>query len=276
MKKIILGFVALVALTVGLSACGSSKSSDSSKLEVLKIGASPTPHAVILEHIKPLMKKEGIDLQITKFNDYVMPNKALASGEIDANYFQHIPYMENQMKENPKYDFVNAGAVHIELMGFYSKTIKSVADIKDGTTVIFSNSESDWGRSLTILQNAGLIKLKEGVDQTTATFDDVTSNPKNLVFKHDIDPAMLVTTYNNESKALIAINANYAYDAKLNPSKDAIMVEKDNSPYVNIVAVNAKDKNDKRIKTLMKVLHSADVQKWITNKWDGSVKGVTK
>lgn len=273
MKKIILGFAALVALTVGLSACGAKKDSS---LEVLKVGASPTPHAEILEHIKPLMKKEGVDLQIKTFNDYVMPNKALASGEIDANFFQHVPYMENQMKENPKYDFVSAGAVHIELMAFYSKTIKSVKDIKDGTTIIFSNSEAEWGRSLTILKDAGLITLKDGVTPTTATFDDVTSNPKNLVFKHDIDPAMLVTTYNNETKALVAINANYAYDAKLNPTKDAVMVEKDNSPYANIITVNAKDKNDKNIKKLMKVLHSDAVQKWITDEWKGSVKAVTK
>lgn len=281
MKKKLLGLAAVALVTVGLAACSSSSDSSSSdsssKTEVLKIGASPTPHAEILEHVKPLLAKEGIDLEITKFEDYTLPNKALAEGDIDANYFQHTPFMKEAMKEND-YDFVSAGAVHVEPMGIYSKSVKDIKDIKDGATVYTSNSKSDWGRILTIFQDAGLITLKDGVDATTATFDDIAENPKNLTFKHDLDTGVLVTTYSNETSngEVVAINANFAYGAGLNPLKDALLIESDNSPYANIIAVRSEDKDDARVKKLIEVLHSKDVQDWITNKWGGSVKPVSE
>ncbi|WP_159721147.1 MetQ/NlpA family ABC transporter substrate-binding protein [Enterococcus sp. CSURQ0835] len=278
MKKKILGLAAVAFLAVGLSACGSSdkgssSSSSSSKSETLKVAASPTPHAEILEHVKPLLKKEGVNLEIVKMDDYVLPNKSLASKDVDANYFQHIPFFDKAVKEN-NYKFTNAGAVHIEPMGLYSKKIKNIKDLKDGSTIITSNSESDWGRIITILKDAGLVKVKDGVDIETATFDDISENPKNLKFKHDIDPAMLATAYKNDEGDLVAINANFAYGEGLNPTKDALLLEKDNSPYANIVAVRTEDKNDPRIKKLIKVLHEKDVQDWILKKWDGSVKPV--
>lgn len=278
MKKKILGLAAVAFLAVGLSACGSSdkgssSSSSSSKSETLKVAASPTPHAEILEHVKPLLKKEGVNLEIVKMDDYVLPNKSLASKDVDANYFQHIPFFDKAVKEN-NYKFTNAGAVHIEPMGLYSKKIKNIKDLKDGSTIITSNSESDWGRIITILKDAGLVKIKDGVDIETATFDDISENPKNLKFKHDIDPAMLATAYKNDEGDLVAINANFAYGEGLNPTKDALLLEKDNSPYANIIAVRTEDKNDPRIKKLIKVLHEKDVQDWILKKWDGSVKPV--
>lgn len=277
MKKKIFGFTAALLLTVGLAACGSeNKSSDSSSKEndsTLKVGASPTPHAEILEHVKPILKDEGIDLEIVKFDDYVLPNQALAEGDIDANYFQHIPYLNKEIEEKG-YDFVNAGAVHIEPMGLYSKQIDDISELKDGATIITSNSESDWGRIITILKDAGLVTVKDGVDLETATFDDIDENPKNLKFNHTIDPALLASTYQNDEGDLVAINANFAYGAGLNPLEDAVLLEKDNSPYVNIIATRKGDEDSEKIKKLMNALHSEDVQNWIKEKWEGSVKPV--
>ncbi|MBM7710650.1 MetQ/NlpA family ABC transporter substrate-binding protein [Enterococcus xiangfangensis] len=279
MKKKILGFAAVALLTVGLAACGNSgsDSADSSKKEdkTLVVGASPTPHAEILEHVKPLLEKEGVKLEIKKFDDYVLPNKALADGDIDVNYFQHKPFFNKAVKEND-YKFSDVGSVHIEPMGFYSKKIKDIKDLKDGATIITSNSESDWGRIITILQDADLVTVKDGVDLETATFDDIAENPKNLKFEHSIDPALLATTYENDEGDLVAINANFAYGAGLNPVKDSLLLEKDKSPYANILAVRTEDKDNASVKKLEKVLHEKDVQDWILEKWDGSVKPVNE
>lgn len=278
MKKKIFGFAAMLLLTVGLAACGNGgSSSDSSNASdddtTLKIGASPTPHAEILEHVKPLLKDEGIDLEIVKFDDYVLPNQALSEGDIDANYFQHIPYLNKEIDEKG-YDFVNAGAVHIEPMGLYSKKIKDISELEDGATIITSNSESDWGRIITILKDAGLVTVKDGVDLETATFDDIDENPKNLKFNHTIDPALLASTYQNDEGDLVAINANFAYGAGLNPLEDAVLLEKDNSPYVNIIATRKGDEDSDKIKKLIEVLHQEDVRQWIEEQWEGSVKSV--
>ncbi|WP_297079335.1 MetQ/NlpA family ABC transporter substrate-binding protein [uncultured Enterococcus sp.] len=275
MKKKLLGFVTIAVAVVGLAACGNSSSDDTSKGnsddKVLKVGASATPHAEILEQAKPILKKEGIDLQIQIFDDYVLPNKALAAGDIEANYFQHIPYLNKANKDNG-FDLVNAGAVHLEPMGLYSQRIKDIKDLKDGATIITSNSESDWGRILTILEDNELIKLKDGVDKETATFDDIAENPKDLKFKHDIDPSLLAATYKNDEADLVAINANYALGIDLVPAKDAVLLEKDNTPYVNIIAVRKGDENEDKIKKLIEALHSEDVEKYVQDKWNGSIK----
>ncbi|WP_303753821.1 MetQ/NlpA family ABC transporter substrate-binding protein [Enterococcus sp. S86.2] len=277
MKKLF-GFATVLLATITLAACGNggskdekaSSSSDAKETKLI-VGATTSPHAEILNEAKPLLKKEGVDLEVKSFTDYTLLNKLLAEKEIDANYFQHKPYFNDQVKENG-YDFVDAGAVHIEPMGIYSKGIQSVDDIKEGTTVITSNSNTDWGRILTILENAGLIKLKDGVEKTTATFDDIAENKKDLKFKHDIDPGLLVPTYENEKDALVAINANFALTAGLNPEKDALMHDDDNSPYANIIAVRKGDETKPAIKKLLEVLHSDEVKKFVDDKWKGSVK----
>lgn len=264
-----------ILLTIIFVLAGCTKASTNEKKEdTLVVGTLPTPHGEILEYVKPMLEKEGVKLEIKNFDDYILPNKALADNDIDANYFQHVPFFEQAIKENG-YKFADAGAVHVEPMGLYSKKIKSVADLKDGATIITSNSVSDWGRIITILQNAGLVKVKDGVDLETANFEDIEENPKNLVFEHSIDPSLLTSAYNNEEGDLVAINANFAYQAKLNPVKDAILLEEDNSPYGNIIAVRKEDKNDPRVKKLVKVLHDEDVQEWILKKWEGSVKPVS-
>lgn len=271
-KKILGTSAILITSIVVLTGCGNStkNSKDDTKLIV---AASPSPHAEILEHVTPLLKKEGIELEVKKFDDYVMPNKALASGDVDANYFQHVPFYKKSVKEND-YKFATAGAIHIEPMGLYSKTIKKIKNLKDGSTVLISDSESDWGRIIHILQKANLVKLKPGVNFETANFDDISENPKKLKFVHNVKPEILVQAYKNDEGALVAINANFAYSAKLNPVKDAVLLEEDNSPYVNILAIRKEDEKLKKIKKLNNILHKKDVQDWILKRWAGSVKPV--
>ncbi|MBP1043104.1 methionine ABC transporter substrate-binding protein [Vagococcus sp. BWB3-3] len=282
MKKKLIGILAVSALALTLAGCGNSDkaatdgSGKKEETTTLKVGASPTPHAEILEFVKPQLEKEGITLEIETFNDYVLPNKALEEKEIDANYFQHIPFFDLTVKESGYDDFVNKGAIHIELMALYSQRIKDIKDLKDGATIITSNSESDWGRIITMLQDEGLVKVKEGTDLTTATFDDIVENPKKLKFNHDVNPELLAATYENDEADLVAINANFAGGIDLSPEKDGVIVEKDNSPYGNILAVRTDNEDDPAIEALFKALRSKETQEWITEKWDGKIKPVSE
>lgn len=273
-----LGVILALSLVLALAACGSSTStntaSDSSTkngLTTLVVGASPVPHAEILEQAKPLLKAKGINLVIKIFNDYVLPNKALASGELDANYFQHLPYLEQQMKDNPSYHFVNAGGVHIEPIGIYSKKYKSLKDLPNGAHIIMSNSVSDQGRLLSLLEANGLIKLKSGIDKTKATIKDIVSNPKNLNIDANYDPSLLPQIYKNGEGDAVLINSNFALGAGLNPMKDAIALENSKSPFVNIIVVRKGDENKPAIKTLVQVLQSKQIQDWIIQKYKGAV-----
>lgn len=271
MKKIIASLGALL-LVISLAACGQKQQADTttSKQQTIKIGASPTPHAAILEHIKPLLEKEGVKIKIVKFDDYILPNKALANGDIDANYFSTVPYFNLQKAEN-HYDFANVGAIHLEPMGIYSKKIKTVDQLPTGAQVIVSNVPSEWGRVLAIFQANGLIKLKQGVAIDKASFEDITENPKKLIFKHDVDPTLLATAYENGEGDLVAINSNFAYEKGLNPVKDSLLIEKSDSPYVNIVATLTKNKDNPALQKVVNVLHQKAVQDWITKEWGGSV-----
>ncbi|MED1437308.1 MetQ/NlpA family ABC transporter substrate-binding protein [Aeribacillus composti] len=277
MKKWLLATV-LGATMIFASACGggsnqggSSGGSDNEKNEVIKVGASPVPHAEILEEAKPLLEKKGYKLEIEEFTDYVLPNKALAEKDIDANYFQHIPYLEAQKQEHG-YDFVNVGGIHIEPIGVYSKKYKSLEELPDGATIIMSNSVADHGRMLSMLEEKGLIKLKDGVDKTKATVDDIAENKKNLKFKTDIEAPMLTKAYENNEGDAVLINGNFALDAGLDPSKDAIALEspKDN-PYVNVIAVRSEDKDSEKIKALVEVLQSDEIKEFIQTNYQGSV-----
>ncbi|WP_326716584.1 MetQ/NlpA family ABC transporter substrate-binding protein [Vagococcus jeotgali] len=269
-KWLALGVVAVAVLTLG--ACGSDKGADSSSKEdkVIKVGASPTPHAEILEEVKPILKEKGYDLEIVNFQDYVLPNKALSEKELDANYFQHIPYFDKEVADK-NYDFSNAGAIHLEKIALYSKDLKDAKDIKDGGTVLVSNSQTDWGRVITMLQDADLIKVKEGTDLTQATFDDIEENPKNLQFKYDIDPAIMTTTYQNNEGDLVAINANFAEGIGLNPEEDGVLVEDNNSPYANIIAVRTEDKDSDKTKALVEALHDEKIKTFVNEKWKGTI-----
>lgn len=277
MKKLLtLLFSTILVFT--LAACGGKddktageSDGDSGKdTKTLVIGATNEPHAVILEKAKPILAKQGIDLKIKTFSKYELINPSLKDKDLDANFFQHIPYLEAQNKEF-NYDFVNAGGIHIEPIGIYSKKYKSLDEVKDGATVIMSSNVPDHGRILTLFEAKGLITLKDGTDKTGATLDDIASNPKNLKFEYDYAPDMLPTIYNNGEGDLVVINSNYALDAGLNPVKDSIAIEDSESPYVNVIAVRKGDENREEIKALVDVLHSDEIQQFILDKWGGSV-----
>ncbi|MCM3115182.1 MetQ/NlpA family ABC transporter substrate-binding protein [Neobacillus sp. MER 74] len=281
MKKILSLLLALSIVFV-VAACGKSeeksegttggKEAETTKLVV---GASNVPHAEILEKAKPLLKEKGIDLEIKTFQDYVLPNKALASKELDANYFQHIPYLNSQNKENG-YGFVNAGGIHIEPIGVYSKKYKKLSDLPKGAHLIMSNSVADHGRLLSLLEKEGVIKLKEGIDKTKAELKDVVENPKNLKFDTNYEAALLPKIYNNGEGDAVLINSNYAIDAGLNPVEDSIAIEDKESPYVNVIAVRSGDENKDSIKTLVEVLHSKEIQDFILEKYKGAVVPVSE
>lgn len=278
MKKVVSALL-LAVLVLALSACGTKDKEDGASNNAaggkgeqtkLVVGASNTPHAVILEKVKPLLKEKGIDLEIETYQEYILPNKDLESGLLDANYFQTIPYLESQIADFG-YDFVNAGGIHIEPMGVYSKKYKSLDELPDGATVLMSNSVSDHGRVLELLEENGLITLAEGVDKVKAELKDIVDNPKNLNFEADYEAALLPTLFNNNEGDAVLINSNYAIDAGLNPLEDSIAIEKTDSPYVNVITVRSGDENNEAVKALVEVLTSEEIQEFILKEWSGSV-----
>jgi D-methionine transport system substrate-binding protein len=273
-------FLLILTLSLLLAACGTNneegKNAEGNKEDKkLVVGASNVPHAEILEEAAPLLEEKGFELEIVPYQDYIMPNKALDEGELDANYFQHIPYLESQIKENG-YDFVNAGGIHIEPIGVYSKKFKSLEELPEGAEVIMSSSVADHGRILSMLEEKGLLTLKEGIDKTAATVDDIVENKKNLKFKTDIEASLLTQVYENNEGDAVLINSNYAIDAGLNPVEDSIAIEDSNSPYVNVIAVNKGDESQEGIKTLVEVLRSEKIQNFILDQYKGSVVPVTE
>lgn len=280
MKKLLTGIL-LAVLVLALAACGtkevkddktSGSSEDISEVEVttLTVGASNTPHSIILEKAAPLLKEKGIELVIEPYQDYVLPNKDLESGDLDANYFQHIPYLDMQILDNG-YDFVNAGGIHIEPIGVYSKKYKSLEELPEGATILISNSVSDHGRVLALLEAKGLIKLAEGIDKSAAELKDIVDNPKNLQFDANYEPALMPQLYNHDEGDALLINSNFAIDGGLNPLEDSISIEDSESPYVNIIAVRAGDENTPAIKTLIEVLQSQEIQDFIIEEWGGAI-----
>ncbi|MEH6992954.1 MetQ/NlpA family ABC transporter substrate-binding protein [Neobacillus drentensis] len=279
MKKLF-SLVLALSFVLFLAACGTSEEkseggTDKAEATKLVVGASNVPHAEILEEASAILAEKGIELEIETFQDYVLPNKALDTKELDANYFQHIPYLTAQIKENG-YDFVNAGGIHIEPIGVYSKKYKNLNDLPDGAQLIMSNSVADHGRLLSLLEAEGLIKLKEGIDKTTATTEDVVENTKNLKFDTNYEAALLPQIYNNGEGDAVLINSNYAIDAGLNPLEDSIAIENSESPYVNVIAVRKGDETKDTIKTLVEVLRSKEIQDFILEKYKGAVVPVSE
>lgn len=280
MMKKILSALLLTVLVLALAACGTKDKEDGANSNnaaggkeektTLVVGASNTPHAVILEKVKPLLKEKGFDLEIETYQDYILPNKDLESGLLDANYFQTIPYLDSQIADFG-YDFVNAGGIHIEPMGVYSKKYKSLDELPDGATVLMSNSVSDHGRVLEMLEKEGLITLAEGVDKVKAELGDIVDNPKNLTFEPDYEAALMPTLYKNDEGDALLINSNYAIDAGINPLEDSIALEETDSPYVNVITVRSGDENNAAIKALVEVLTSEEIQEFMLEEWGGSV-----
>ncbi|TYS14716.1 ABC transporter substrate-binding protein [Rossellomorea vietnamensis] len=273
MKKTIAGLYTAASIFT-LAACGTSdegsQGNGGEETKEITVGASNIPHAEILEKAKPILEEEGIELTIDTYQDYVLPNKDLDSGEIDANYFQHIPYLESQIADH-EYDFVNAGGIHIEPIGVYSKKYDSLEDLPEGATILMSNSVADHGRILTLLEAKGLIKIKEGIEKTAATLDDIEENPKNFEFDYEYEAALLPQLYENEEGDAVVINSNYAIDSGLKPLEDSIAIEDKESPYVNVIAVNSGDEDNEAIQALVEVLRSEEIQDFILEEWDGAV-----
>ena len=236
--------------------------------EVLKVAATAVPHAEILNFVKPQLKTQGIELQVREFSDYVQPNAAVEDKQLDANFFQHQPYLDSYNKDR-KSSLVTVpnGKIHVEPFGAYSKKIKNMADLKNGALVAIPNDPSNAGRALLLLQKQGLITLKDPKN-ITATPIDIVKNPKKLKFR-ELEAALLPRALDDVDLALI--NTNYAIDAKLNPTQDALFIEDGDSPYVNIIAARADHAKDARITKLVQALRTPEVKKFILEKYKGAV-----
>ncbi|WP_297574143.1 MetQ/NlpA family ABC transporter substrate-binding protein [uncultured Campylobacter sp.] len=232
--------------------------------EKIVVGASPIPHAEILEAAKPLLKEKGYELEIRVFNDYIIPNKALQDGQLDANYYQHIPYLE-EFNAREKTDLVATVKVHIEPMGVYSKKIKNVSELKDGDKVAIPNDPTNESRALELLAAIKIISLN---NNSLKTPKDITDNPKNLKFI-EIEAAQLPRTLGDTT--LSVINTNFAINAGLNPLKDALAIESGESPYSNIIAVKRGNEESAKIKALNEAMTSQTVKKFIETKYNGTI-----
>ncbi|MGV9263980.1 MetQ/NlpA family ABC transporter substrate-binding protein [Kitasatospora sp. NPDC003701] len=261
--------LATAGIALSLAACGSSGSSGSSDPNApLTVVASPTPHGQILKFVKDnLAEKAGLKLTIKEVTDYVTPNTAVQDGSADANYFQHVPYLEDFNKKHGT-QIVSVEPVHLEPLGVYSKKVKAIGDLKDGATVGLPNDATNEGRALKLLADNNVITLKAGVG-TAATPQDITGNPKNLKWK-ELEAAQLPRSIDDLDAAVI--NGNYALDAGLKPAGDSLILEKaEGNPYANILAVKQGKENDPRVKKLAELLHSAEVKKYIDDTFKGSV-----
>lgn len=270
MKRLLILAVCLTLLLSSVVGCSQQPAAEGDKnaapqMTKLVVGATAKPHAEILEVVKPLLAKENVDLEIKVFTDYVLLNPSLKDGQIDANFFQHIPYLDDYNAKN-KADLVWTVKVHNEPMGVYSKRIKSLDELPDGAKVGIPNDATNGGRALMVLDQAKVIKLKEGVG-VTATEKDIVENPKNIEITQ-MDAAMLPRTL--EDASICVINSNYALEAKLNPTTDAIFSEPKDSPFANVLAVRPADKDKEAIVKLGKALQSPEVKKFLEDNYAGS------
>ncbi|MDD7384221.1 MAG: MetQ/NlpA family ABC transporter substrate-binding protein [Actinomycetaceae bacterium] len=281
--KSFIAFATAAAATFGLSACGSSSSSDGSSASAsqsasassagettkLVVGVSPVPHAQIVQYVKDnLAQKAGLDIQIKEYQDYVTPNRALNDGEIDANFFQHVPYFDEETKTKG-YKLEHGDGIHIEPIGIYSSKVKDLKDLPNNAVIAINNDPSNQSRGLRALENAGILTF---TDQENPTTTGIASNPKNVTFKVAEAPA--IPKLLPDVDAAI-INGNFAVENNLTPSKDALYLESgENNPYSNVLAWKKDAPADKlaAIKKLDDLLHSQDVKDYISKTWsDGSV-----
>ena len=245
MKRLLLSLAMVLALAAPSFAA-----------EDIVVGVTPFPHKDIMLAAKPLLAKEGYNLVIKEFTDYVQPNMALASKQLFANFFQHEPYLDNMNKEK-KLDLVSIGKVHIEPLGVYSKKIKKIADLKKGNSISVPNDPTNEARALRLLEANGVITIKPGALVTVA---DITKNPLGLKF-HELDAAQLPRTLDDVTASVI--NTNFAGEAGLVPARDALVMEGSESPYANIVVVRNEDKDSPKAKALMKAVQSPEVKAYI-------------
>lgn len=290
MKKKVLSSIVAGVLAIGvLAGCGGSAkdnstaadnstndvaatetASETTENKVIKIAASATPHAEILEEAKDILAKEGWDLEIKVFDDYVQPNEVVESGEFDANYFQHIPYLDSFNEEKGTH-LVNAGGIHYEPFGIYPGTKTDLADIADGDVIAVPNDTTNEARALLLLQDNDIIKLKDGAG-LEATVNDIAENPYNIKIE-ELEAAQIPHVLGEVSYAVL--NGNYALEAGFSVGKDALAYEKSDSEaaktYVNVIAVKEGNENNEGIKALVNVLKSDEIKNFINEKYDGAV-----
>lgn len=252
MRKLLFTLLAAVAL--------------SAQAETLTVGATAVPHAEILEHIKPALAQQGVELSVKVFTDYVQPNIQVAEQRLDANFFQHQPYLD-EFNKGRGTNLVSVVGVHIEPFGAYSSKHKSLEQLPDRGQVVIPNDATNGGRALLLLEQAGLIKLREGAG-ITATIKDIADNPKKLRFR-ELEAATLPRVLNQVDLALI--NTNYALEAGLNPSQDALVIEGSESPYVNILVARPDNKGAGAMQKLAKALQTDDVKAFIKTRYKGAV-----
>ncbi len=263
------------AASLILTACGAGggnqevgqKDGDITKLTV---GVSPVPHGDILRYVdENLAEEAGLDIEVKEYTDYALPNRALVDGDLDANYFQHKPYLDEEV-EGQGYKLYAFEGVHIEPIALFSKKVKSVDELPEGGTIGINNDPANQGRALDMLAKEGVITLADGKDATTATIKDIKDNPKNLEFK-EADAAQLARTLEDTDASII--NGNNALEAGLSPTEDSILVESaEDNPYANFLAVREGDEDNEAIKKLDELLHSEEVKKFIEDTWtDGAV-----
>lgn len=276
MKKRILAVILTGVLAVAaLTGCGTDTQATGNAADngaaqtVLKVGANLTPHAEILREAKNILAKDGIDLEVVEIEDVVTPNMGVAEGTLDANFFQHQPYLDDFNRENGQ-ELVSVGTVHYEPFAIYAGKTKNLSELPDGAEIAVPNNVTNEARALLLLQDEGIIKLREGID-ITATVTDIVENPKNISIK-EIDPAQLVRSLSDVDVAVI--NGNYALEGGLHV-KDALAVESDQSvaakTYANIVAVRKEEENNTAIKKLVEVLQGEEIKNFITEKYEGAV-----
>lgn len=232
----------------------------------LKIGVTAGPHAQIFEQVKKVAERDGLKIQVIEFSDYVQPNAALSSGDLDANSYQHKPYLDQQVKDRG-YRIVPVGYTVNFPIGIYSKKVKSLADLKEGSRIGIPNDPTNGGRVLLVFQDKGLIKLRADAG-LKATPLDVVDNPKKIKFV-EVDAAQLPRTLDDLDAS--AVNTNYALPAGLNPGRDAIAQESAKSPYVNLLAVREQDKDKPWVAKLVKAYHSEEVRRFVQTEFKGAV-----
>ncbi|MBK5377745.1 MetQ/NlpA family ABC transporter substrate-binding protein [Pseudomonas sp. TH08] len=252
MKKLIAAIAAVAAF--------------SAHAETLTVAASPVPHAEILEFVKPALAKEGVDLKVKVFTDYIQPNVQVAEKRLDANFFQHQPYLDEFNKAKGTH-LVAVTGVHLEPLGAYSSKIKDLKDLPSGANVVIPNDATNGGRALLLLAKAGVITLKDPKN-ILSTVKDIAQNPKDLKIR-ELEAATIPRVLTQVDLALI--NTNYALEAKLDPSKDALVIEGNDSPYVNILVSREDNKDSDAMKKLAAALHSPEVKQFITEKYKGAV-----
>lgn len=267
MKKLLAVVLTGAFVVSALAGCGKSTSADD---KVIKVAASATPHAEILEQAKPLLEAKGYDLQVTVFDDYVQPNEVVESGDFDANYFQHIPYLESFNEEKGTH-LVNAGGIHYEPFGIYPGTKATLDELADGDSIAVPNDTTNEARALLLLQDNGIITLKEDAG-LTATKNDIVENPYNVDIV-ELEAAQVPRV--KDEVAFMVLNGNYALEAGFSVAKDSIAYEKSDSEaaktYVNVIAVKEGNENSDKIKALVEVLTSQDIKDYINNTYDGAV-----